>query len=391
MRRLVAVLLAALAVLYGGIAFHLFVQESWVDEPPAALDPDEVSNPEVALGVAQSRFEANRFREEELALVERAMRQAPSFYQPSFLLATFYASRLERPEMVRAAFEAALDRYPANGRLQLSYGTWLLESRASLDGWRSASEPGALRDPLPDAEAHLRTAMELEPELAWPALRALSRNRVPPSRWGALVPDHPLARTHLLDALFQAGEIDSVWESLGEDLLSSRDPNVLRRIVRWGLQGERPEIALRAAESWKKLVEESRGDGPDLLEPVLWVSRAHLALDQEDAAYDALATTLEKVESKFGETSRTSLELLCAMGEEYLRRGHVITAEALFQQAVSRRSSYVPALLGLARSLRLRGDDLEAAKRYEEVLRLEPDNAFARQELASLLAKGPTR
>jgi hypothetical protein len=31
--------------------------------------------------------------------------------------------------------------------------------------------------------------------------------------------------------------------------------------------------------------------------------------------------------------------------------------------------------LGLARSLRQTGDDLEAVKRYEEVLRLEPDNA----------------
>jgi cytochrome c-type biogenesis protein CcmH/NrfG len=79
------------------------------------------------------------------------------------------------------------------------------------------------------------------------------------------------------------------------------------------------------------------------------------------------------------------------MGEEYLRRGHVVVAEALFQQAVARRSSYVPALLGLARSLRRTGDELEAVKTYEEVLRLEPDNASARQELASLLAKGQGR
>ena len=69
----------------------------------------------------------------------------------------------------------------------------------------------------------------------------------------------------------------------------------------------------------------------------------------------------------------------------------MVTAEALFQQAVSRRPAYVPALLGLARSLRQTGDDLEAVKRYEEVLRLEPENASARQELKSLLAKAGTR
>lgn len=388
MRRLVAVLLAAFVVLYGAVARELFVQERWAFEIPTTLDPRRIRNPEVAIGLVQSRFEANRFREEELELLRPALRQAAPFYQPSFLLATFYASRLSEPAKVRAAYEAALARYPANGRLQLAYGAWLLDSRASLDGWRSPEEPGVLRDPLPDAELHLKKAMTLEPELSWPALGALSRNRVPPARWGALVPDHPIARAHLLDALFQAGQIDAVWESLGEDLLSSEDPNILRRVVQWGLKGERPEIALRAAKSWKSLVEESDADGANLLEPVLWVSRAHLALGQEETAYDALSRTLEELEVRFGRTSRTSLELLCAMGEEYLRRGHLVTAEALFQQAVSRRSSYVPALLGLARTLRQAGFDADAVKQYEEVLRFEPENASAQRELTSLLAKG---
>jgi hypothetical protein len=202
-------------VLYGAVAFHLFVQERWALEIPADLDPRRIDNPEVAIGLVQTRFEANRFRDEEVELLRRALIGAPSFYQPSFLLATFHASRLSEPAKVRAAYEAAVARYPANGRLQLSYGTWLLESRASLDGWTSPGEPGVLRDPLPDAELHLKTAMALEPELAWAALGALSRNRVPPTRWGALVPDHPIARTHFLDALFQAGQLDAVWESWG--------------------------------------------------------------------------------------------------------------------------------------------------------------------------------
>jgi tetratricopeptide (TPR) repeat protein len=288
---------------------------------------------------------------------------------------------------VRAAYEAAVARYPANGRLRLSYGTWLLQSRASLDGWRSAEEPGALRDPLPEAEVHLKAAMTLEPELSWSALGALSRSRVNPARWEALVPDHPLARTHFLDALFQAGELDAVWESLGEDLLSSRDPNVLRRIVHWGMEGERPEYALRAAERWLGLVEEA-GDGTGLVQAVLWVSRAQLALGREEEAYDAMSTTLQRVAARFGASSRTSLELLCAMGEEYQRRGHLVVAETLFRQAVARRSSYVPALLGLGRTLRQAGFDLEAVRTYEEVLRLEPGNDFARKELTALLAKG---
>jgi cytochrome c-type biogenesis protein CcmH/NrfG len=79
------------------------------------------------------------------------------------------------------------------------------------------------------------------------------------------------------------------------------------------------------------------------------------------------------------------------MGEEYLRDDRIVTAEALFQQAVSKRSSYVPALLGLARTLRRAGDDAGAARQYEEVIRLEPENRPARQELSSLLARGNGR
>jgi cytochrome c-type biogenesis protein CcmH/NrfG len=79
------------------------------------------------------------------------------------------------------------------------------------------------------------------------------------------------------------------------------------------------------------------------------------------------------------------------MGEEYLRDDRVVTAEALFQQAVSKRSSYVPARLGLARTLRRAGDHAGAVGQYEEVIRQEPENRPARQELASLLAKGNGR
>ncbi len=388
MPRLLAVLFTALVALYGAVAFDLFFQERSALEIPATVHPEQVENPEAAIAIAQTRFGENRFREQELALVRRALEQAPSFYEPPFLLAAFHASRLSEPARVRAAYEAALARYPANGRLQLSYGTWLLQSRASLDGWKIGGEPGVLRDPLSDAELHLKTAMALEPELSWSALDALAQYRVPASRWGALIPEDAIARTHYLDALFQAGQLDSAWESLGADLLASSDPNVLRRIVAWGLGGGRPEIALEAASRWKDLAQESEDEPSRFFEPALWLFRAQLALGKEEAAYDAFVATLEEVEGRFGAESGASLELLCAVGEEYLRRGRLVTAESIFQQAVSKRSTYVPALLALARTLRQMGSDLEAAGRYEEVLRLEPGNGFAKRELTSLLAKG---
>jgi tetratricopeptide (TPR) repeat protein len=385
MRKLLAVAVAALASLYGAAAFEIFVQERWAEDLPPAAEVDSVRHPEAVLALTQARFAANRYRDEELRLVRKCFEEAPSFYEPPFLLAMFRANRSEAPEKVRRAFDVAVSRYRANGRLQLAFGAWLLESRASLEGWVDPDSPGVLKDPLPLAEGHLAEAMKLEPELTWNALRELARYRVAPSRWAALVPGAPLARTHLLDALFQAGELDAVWSLLREGSLPADDPNLLQRIVHWGLDGERPDVALDAALRWKAIAEDSRDAGTDLLQPTLWASRAYLALGQEEAAYQVMATTLERVEAKYGASSPLTLRFLCSMGEEYLNRGNVVTAESIFTQAVSSSPTHVPALLGLARSLRRSGDAEGALDRYQAALRIDPSNEQARGEMKSLL------
>ena len=392
MRKLLAVAVAAIALLYGAAAYEIFTQERWAEDLPPTVAIDSLRQPEAVLALTQTRFASNRYRDEELRLVSKAFQEAPSFFEPPFLLAMFRANRSEAPETVRRAFEVALSRYPANGRLQVTYGTWLLESRTSLEGWADPETPGARRDPLPLAEKHLAEGMKLEPELTWNALRELARYRVSPSRWAALVPDAALARTHLLDALFQAGELDAVWSSLREGTLPADDPNVLQRIVHWGLDGKRPDVALDAALRWKKLVEASRGEGPDLLQPTLWAARAYFALGKEEAAYALLASTLESVEAAYGTSSRVSLQFLCAMGDEYLNRGNTLTAESIFAQAVSTSPTHVPALVGLARSLKRSGDLDGALERYQQALRIDPANDQVRLEMkAVVLQMGAAR
>lgn len=385
MRKLIAVSVAAIVFVYAVAAYEIFIQERWAEALPPSMDVRSLRQPEAILALTQARFASNRYRDQELRLLRKAFTAAPSSYEPPFLLAMFRANRSEAPETVRRAFEVALSRYPANGRLQLAYGTWLLESRASLEGWVDPEAPGGLRDPLSLAEAHLAKAMKLEPERTWDALRELARYHVAPSRWAALVPDDAIARTHLLDALFQAGELEAVWNSLRDGALPADDPNVLQRIVHWGLDGNRPDLALDAALRWKQLVEHSKGEGPDLLQPTLSAFRAYFALGQEEAAYDLMQSTIEKVEAEYGASSRVSLQFLCAMGEEYLDRGNTLTAESIFTQAVSTSPTHVPALLGLARSLRRSGDPEGALERYQQALRIDPANDQLRKEAKSLL------
>ena len=100
-----------------------------------------------------------------------------------------------------------------------------------------------------------------------------------------------------------------------------------------------------------------------------------------------LEETLARVTERFGPTSRVTLDALCAIGNEYLDRGQMYSAEGFYAQAVSRSPAHVPALVGLARSLMRSGDYESAILRYEEALRIDPDHEAARRELKRALVR----
>lgn len=387
MYRLVALAVTAVAAVYIAGAVYFFRQEQWAREPSrVATTAAEARHPEAVLGLLQERFARQRFGDPELALVREALEQAPSFYQSAFFLATYHASRLEQFDKVRAAYEAALTRYPANGRLHFAYAVWLLESRRSLAGWYDPEHPARLRDPLEAAEAHLRRAMVLERDLSWRALDALETHRVPPERWLALTPADALSRRHLIDALFRGGH-DEVGLELARDAVAeSTDPPMLRTAALLALEARSPELALAAASKWQAL-ESKSGARSRTLDAALVMSRAHESLGDVDASNRVLEEALAGIETRFGPSSRPALEALCELGNEHLSRGRPFAAESFYTQAVSRSPSYVPALFGLARSLSRAGDLEGAITRYHDVLRIEPEHEAARRELRAVLAR----
>jgi len=386
-------MVTALAAAYAVGAMYFFRQEQWARDPSSvsAAEIDRVRHPDAVLGVLQERFARQRFGEAELSLVAEALEQAPSFYQSPFFLATYHSSRLENPAIVRWAYEAALDRYPANGRLHLSYAMWLFESRRSLAGWQDPSDPARLLDPLQVAESHLERGMELERDLSWRALEALERYDIPPERWVSLTPDDALSQRHLMDALFRGEHYDTGLELVRENVAAGADLSMLRRATVLALEGDRPALAVEAGLKWQAILESKRGATARPIEPAIAISRAYVALEEPEASNRVLQEALSSVETKFGPSSRVTLDALCALGGEYLSRGQTFSAESFYAQAVSRAPSYVPALLGLARTLFRSGDAEGAILRYEEMLRLEPENETARRELKSALVRASRR
>lgn len=379
-------MVTALVAVYAVGAVYFFRQEQWARDPSSASAEDfaRIRHPDAVLGVLQEQFARRRYGEPELSLLDEAFAQAPSFYQSPFFLATYHSSRLENPRVVRASYEAALARFPANGRLHVSYAIWLLESRLSLAGWQDPDAPNGLvrlLDPQTLAEAHLERGMELERDLSWRALQALETYRIPHQRWMTLTPDDALSRRHLMDALFRAGHYDAAVELVREHVTTGADIGMLRRATELATIGNRPELALEAGLKWQSVLESKRGANAESIEPALAISRAYSALGEADASNRVLEDTLVSVEAKFGASSRVTLDALCEIGNEYLTRGQTFSAEGFYAQAVSRSPSHVPALLGLARSLFRAGDIEGAILRYEDALRLDPDNDAARAEL----------
>jgi tetratricopeptide (TPR) repeat protein len=160
---------------------------------------------------------------------------------------------------------------------------------------------------------------------------------------------------------------------------------MLRRATVLALEGDQPALAVEAGLKWQAVLESKRGATAQSIEAAIALSRAYLAMEESADSNRVLQEALSGVETKFGPSSRVTLDALCALGSEYLSRGQIFSAESFYAQAVSRAPSYLPALLGLARSLFRSGDAEGAILRYEEMLRFEPEHETARRELKSAL------
>jgi tetratricopeptide (TPR) repeat protein len=214
-------------------------------------------------------------------------------------------------------------------------------------------------------------------------LDLLRRQGIAPERWAAILPDDTAPRTQLLTALFNEGHREEALGLLAGMLEEVTEPGFLRQASSWALRWGDPGLALDAARRWQEWERGQSGSVSREHEASLAMAKAYLELGETDTAYQTFRESLNGV----GPSSRSGLELLCAMGWEYLNRRQVVSAQSLFGEAATIAPRHVPALLGLARTYRWMGDEEEAIEQYKRVLRIDPKNVEAERELANLILK----
>lgn len=392
MRLLLVVVFSAAAALYVAGAFQSFREESWARDTGSPLPPESALHPEANLRLVRSAFERSDYSDAMLPRLERAFDEAPTFYQPPLLLAAFHANRLEKPEVTGKSFEAALRRFPSNGRLHLTYAEWLLTPRPSAPYRSYRDEPGG-PDRRATALEHLQRATELEVDLTQQALGLLVRFRVPAAEWADRLPRRDETKVLILHAVDRSPRDPAARRKLLEELVSEEPSVSLHRSTHYYAERwNEPDLAGQSAAKWLAASLE-KGLGAEVAQATAAVVRSHLEANETERAYRLVRDTLAAMQDR-SLSSEHAADLLSLVGDAYRNRASTAMAQAFFSEAVTLSQFHVPARLGLARTYRAAGE-LDAARReLQKILEIDPSNPQARQEIQELeraLVRAPRR
>jgi len=388
MRLTLLSLLIAVGAVYSAAAWHSYREDVNARGSGATPPPEGFIHPEANLRILREALETNDYTDRLSIHLERSLEEAPSFYQPPLLMAAFYANRLERPDLTRRSFEAALTRFPSNGRLHLTYAEWLLTPRATAPyrAFRNEAGPES-REP---ALERLTSATALEPDLTRQALELMLRFQVPVAEWADRLPRSETTKALILDAVDRAPADSEERQSLLVEFLETASTIELsQRIAYYAERWSEPELSLRAATSWRESAVQA-GAGREIVRSTVATARHLLDSGDSDRAYRVLRETLTIIEER-SLPSESALELLCLLADEYRNRRQHAMAQGLYSEAVALSPYHAPAYVGLARNYRALGDLANARRELEQVIGFDPSNADAIRELEALAKLAPGR
>jgi tetratricopeptide (TPR) repeat protein len=381
MRLALLFLFLAAGAIYTGAAWHSYREELGAREGGASVPPEGFQHPEANLRILREAIESDDYTDRLVPHLERSLEEAPSFYQPPLLMASFYANRLERPDLARRGFEAALARFPSNGRLHLTYAQWLLTPRATAPYRSFRDEAGPESRQL--ALDRLESATSLEPDLTGQALGLMLRFQVPVADWAGRLPRSEATNALILATVDRApADREERRRLLAEFLETASTLELASRIFQYADRWGEPELALRSAMKWREAALRA-GDGGQIVRSTVALARHDLGSGDAEGAYRLLRETLSAIEER-SLPSEDALELLCLVADEYRRRGQTAMAQGLYTEAAALSPYHAPAYLGLARNFRALGDIENARRELEEILAFDPANTEAARELQAI-------
>jgi Tfp pilus assembly protein PilF len=370
---------------YGGAAWYSYLEDQTArDRATLAPSEDAFRHPETNLRILREALDRGDYTDRLVPHLERSFDEAPSFYQPPLLMAAFYANRLERPDLVQRSFEAALGRFPSNGRLHLTYAQWLLTPRpnAPYRAFRDPTGPESRKLAL----ERLGSATSLEPELTRQALGLMLRFQVPVAEWAHRLPRTERTQSIILDTLDRSAEDREVRSrSLSDFLAGASTLELARNVAHYGEKWGEPELAREAASRWRELAIQA-ADAREIVRSTGTEARHLLARGESNRAYRLLRETLTVLEER-SLSRESALELLCLLADEYRNRRQHAMAQGLYSEAAAISPHYAPAYLGLARNYRALGDVRSARLELDRILEFDPGNEEAQRELSQILAR----
>ncbi|HEY7818963.1 MAG TPA: tetratricopeptide repeat protein [Vicinamibacteria bacterium] len=385
MRAALVFLLLTGSAFYGGAAWYSYREERNARVRATSAPSEEAfRHPETNLRILRDALDRGDYTDRLVPHLERSLDEAPSFYQPPLLMAAFYANRLERPDLVQRSFEAALERFPSNGRLHLIYAQWLLAPRpnAPYRAFRDPTGPESRKLAL----ERLGSATTLEPDLTRQALALMLHFQVPAAEWAHRLPRTEATQSIILDTLDRSADDPEVrTRSLSEFLAGASTLELARNVAYYAEKWGEPEVALDASSKWRELAIRA-ADAREIVRATGAEARHLLSHGDSDRAYRLLRETLTVLEER-SLSRESALELLCLLADEYRNRRQHAMAQGLYSEAAAISPHYAPAYLGLARNYRALGDVGSARLELERILEFDPSNEEAGRELSQILTR----
>jgi tetratricopeptide (TPR) repeat protein len=185
-------------------------------------------------------------------------------------------------------------------------------------------------------------------------------------------PEMPEARLQMAALDLQDKNYKDAAENFQKLYNESHDPRAFMGLVETHVQRNQPDLAI-------KLIREELARNPDRLE--YRVALANISVNERDytTAINEYRAVLEK--------APRSADVWMKLAETHRRTGDVAAASAAFKKAQELAPNNIVPFVQMALMYDLEGRQPESKPLYEHVLRLQPDNAIALNNLAYQMAE----